>query len=417
MGAGASTIALAEVERPRDAADLLAARDPRAAALREVARLRAIGAAVAPGEPPLDPHVARLLALDGEGLAARHEKVLALTIKREAERKKEAVSRAARNDYSQCFSGTADDTKNEAEAAALLKGGEGVGGGGDQTAAGGEYALLAPLGSNVPAAQLKALAASGKWLKFMASNECWSYVHGMTLEVRGIRPPEYVDEKAVAAAEAKEAAEAQAKAASGPRRVAARDVPDLLRATAEAGRTTLLLVDATRPDGEASTVGEPSPLMRFFQSYDGGVVADLSPLGLTLGQQRKAGLKPKAVVEEGRCALVKALQTGGTLVLSLGHICADVIDVEGKVCKKPLGGPKTFPVQVFQRSGKAMLEHKRYERVFRDEDKDITGACMFSLKFRTVVVSEVEPSMYKRELAGCFPTGFHKWFDVVVVEP
>ena len=53
--------------------------------------------------------------------------MLNATVKlRQSGRRKEA---ARRNDYSNSFSGTADDTKNEAEAASLLKGGDGDGGG------------------------------------------------------------------------------------------------------------------------------------------------------------------------------------------------------------------------------------------------------------------------------------------------
>ena len=102
-----------------------------------------------------------MLALTPEAREAHDRAVLNATVKREAIRKKEAEAAARRNDYSNSFSGTADDTKNEAEAASLLKGGDGDGGasGSESKEGVGEFAILRPLPDDLSAECLAALEA------------------------------------------------------------------------------------------------------------------------------------------------------------------------------------------------------------------------------------------------------------------
>ena len=160
MGAGATSgLAAAELAKPLDASDLAGGA---ARSLAEVRYLRALAA----GAPA---RVAGLLALTPEAREAHDRAVLNATVKREAVRKKEAEAAARRNDYSNSFSGTADDTKNEAEAASLLKGGDGDGGGSgcESKEDVGEFAILRPLRNDLAADHLAALEAHGTWLRFM----------------------------------------------------------------------------------------------------------------------------------------------------------------------------------------------------------------------------------------------------------
>jgi hypothetical protein len=392
MGSGATT-AMAELQKPTDAADISG---DAARALAEVRLLRAL----AGGAPA---RVAALLALTPAERTVHDKAVLVATVKRENVRKKEAEVMARRNDYSSSFSGTADDTKNEAEAAALLKGGDG-GGGDESTEDAGEFAILNPLPADLHATQLAALRAHGTWLRFMnPSNSCWSYIHSLTLEITGIRPEGFVDDST----NTEEASVAGESVVAGPLKIKASELPEHIERVGENTKKTLLILDGTASENTGAE--EPSPLMSFFAQR--GAIADLSGFGMTISQQRKNGFKAKTCVDEARKGVVAALKAGLTCAIFLGEISGDDVSVDEKICKKPLGGPKTFPVTLFEQSGQGMLSNKRYARLYRDEDKDVVGVA-----FKTVVVSSFDPKSYQRELKSAFQKGL-TGFEVVHVVP
>jgi len=106
-----------------------------------------------------------------------------------AKEKKEKIANDAhtkqKGNYDKSTGGTADDTKNEAEAAKLLRG--------DDGAADSVVPILKhDLGIYGHPIQEKTLNLVGKWKKFLGlSKNCYLYVHVISKEVVSIRPVEY----------------------------------------------------------------------------------------------------------------------------------------------------------------------------------------------------------------------------------
>lgn len=393
MGSGASTqpfdvvgVIRKELEKPSDGSDLHSS-----SAEEVVAEAKYLRALVA-GMPV---RVAKLLSLTADKLKEHNSLVLAATVKREAQRKKDAEALARRNDYSNVFSGTADDTKNEAEAASLLKGGDGASAGGTGGIESGEFAILNPLPSDLDIRCVAALEKHGTWLRFMnPSNSCWSYIHSLTLEITGIKPEAFVEEKVID--DSKEKAKIETP---GPLEISASELPEHIERVAENTKKTLLILDGTRDEEAVGSDGR-SPLLEYFQQR--GTVADLSGFGMAIGQQRKRGFKAKTATDEARKKLVAAIKSGLTCAIYIGDISGDDMSIPEKLCKKPLGGPLIFPATLLLQSGRGIFNNQRYARLFRDEDKDSAGGCMFKIAFKTVVVSNFSPQTYTRELKNAF---------------
>mgnify|MGYP001229186017 CR=1 FL=1 len=398
MGSGVSTPKLAEqiLTAPLDGSDLTSPSQ----AIDEVKKLRSLFIS------NNNTRVARLLCLSKDDLETHHQAVLTAVAKRENERKKIMIEEEKRGDYSKSFSGTADDTKNEAEAASLLKvGGPGAGEEDSSDDSTGEYAILRPFKRNVPTSALAALEEKGKWMKYLNMNGCFGYVHGLTLEARGNRPDSFVDpsEKEKADAEA----EAAKKKKEEVRTIAPKEIKEVLDEVEEMrGKTLLLLTD-----------GEHDEALRTFFTMH-GVVCDLSALGQSLSEQRKKGTKVKQVLEECRKSIVQALQRGATLAIFIGDIDGDDMPILEKLCQKPLGGPKKFPSQLFENKGKGLFDKHggsklKLNLLFSDDETDAAGGCMFSVKFQTCIISSSGKKSYKRQLKSCFPLDN---FVIVAVE-
>jgi hypothetical protein len=118
------------------------------------------------------------------------------------EKKNQALKKAAGAgiDYDKCFGGTAADSKNEAEAAKLLRG---------DAAGSGAPDVVDPLldPRNITynhVLQEKTLRSVGKWKKFLGlgatkEQDCWMYINVLTKEVVSIRPSEYEDDANITA--------------------------------------------------------------------------------------------------------------------------------------------------------------------------------------------------------------------------
>ena len=106
--------------------------------------------------------------------------------------KKEALA-AKVQDYSQSFGGTAADTRNEKEAAAILRGAGGGGGGGTgEEEENALYPLLVrpKIDSSYDLQQLRKYV---KWGKVMGGKGCFLYLHLLTKEVVSNRPEDFDD--------------------------------------------------------------------------------------------------------------------------------------------------------------------------------------------------------------------------------
>ena len=387
MGSGVS-IPTNLLSYPLDASDITTPSQ----AVSEVKRLRAILLA------NNDARITHLLLLNNEEeLQHHHDTVLTAMTRRENERKKEKLEAEKRGDYSNCFSGTAEDTKNEAEAAALLKGGVEE----DNEDTAGEYVILKPLSyNNVSDNALAVLESKGKWMKYLNMNDCYGYVHGLTLEVRGNRPETYEDQEE--ATQMEQAKLAQQKK-DELRTIEPRDVKEMIDEVEEIkGKTLLLLTD-----------GEHDETLRTYFTMH-GVICDLAELGLSVGEQRKQGIRVKNVLNQCRLSCIAALKNGKTMGIFIGDIDGNDLPIVDKLCVKPLGGPSIFPAQLFQNKGKGLFDKLggtklKLNRLFKKED----GGPMFKLKFQTVVISSAGKSTYKRQLKACFPL---EEFVVVLVK-
>lgn len=110
--------------------------------------------------------------------------VVGAILEKEAIRKR-LLAKKPVDDYSQSFGGTAADTKNEKEAADLMRGG--------QKAAEEEPPLLKrPTSSNLFDGLI--LRKAGVWKKFLGA-ECYLFIHTLTRDVEGVRPSDYVEEE------------------------------------------------------------------------------------------------------------------------------------------------------------------------------------------------------------------------------
>ena len=353
-----------------------------------------------------DTRIAQLLTLSKTTSLTHHQSVLAATTRREVARKKERIELEKRGDYSKCFSGTADDTKNEAEAAALLKGSV------EEEQDEGEYKILTPLHTATPVAALAALEERGTWMKYLNMNNCYGYVHGLTLEVRGNRPDAYIEEEQEQDATNSQttATQKQNNTSAQLQTIEPRQIKETIDQVEEmSGKTLLLLTD-----------GEHDETLRTYFSMH-GVVCDLSPLGRTTKEKRAQKIRPKTVLEDCRQSTVKALQNGLTMGIFIGDIDGEDLPIVDKLCKKPLGGPTVFPAQLFQDSGKGMFtkfaagsgSKLHLHRLYREADQDVSGGCIFKIKFQTIVISNCSAHTYKRQLKNCFPL---ENFVIVVVE-
>lgn len=107
-----------------------------------------------------------------------------------AKEKKEKLANDAiakkKGNYEKSTSGTAEDTKNEAEAAKLLRGDNG------DTGDAGPAMLKYDVSIYDHPIQEKTLNLVGKWKKFLGlSKNCYLYIHVISKEVVSIRPMEY----------------------------------------------------------------------------------------------------------------------------------------------------------------------------------------------------------------------------------
>ena len=138
-------------------------------------------------------------------------------------------------DYAQSFGGTEADSKNEKDAAEMLRG--------SLQAAEETDSILRP--PNVTHGFEHAeLRKSGKWSKYMGGSGCYMYIHNLTKDIVSIRPEEYneVDDtaKILDTIPAQEV-----DPANGIKRVHLRDLPDEVDRIVKELKRTPLIIDCS----------------------------------------------------------------------------------------------------------------------------------------------------------------------------
>lgn len=94
-------------------------------------------------------------------------------------------------DYTMLFSGSESDSKNEKEAAEILRGSNGDNDVGEDENV--NSFLRKPLYNSIFTLQM--LRKCGKWIKFMGGSGCYMYIHVLTKEVLSIKPDDFIEEE------------------------------------------------------------------------------------------------------------------------------------------------------------------------------------------------------------------------------
>lgn len=282
-------------------------------------------------------------------------------------------------DYSKSFGGTEADSKNEKEAAALLRGET------KEEEKTNDPKLAKPTTENNY--ELHSLRTTSEcWCKYLGASGCFMYFHILTKEVASLKPDDYEDPPAV---EADKAAEVEEKdVANGLPNVRISDMPAEVDRIVGELRRTPLLIDRS----EAQVV-------RTFYSYK-AMLEDVSSLTIPFG---KSGVKKEEVMERCRVKLVSALKTGGTFVLYLGDVSIEHCDFKTKLCKKTV-----FPKETFVEGGHKLLGPNydpKYKHIYREEDLE-QGQAITRDGFRVVVISSLDPYEYEALLADTIPLGY-----------
>jgi hypothetical protein len=203
------------------------------------------------------------LRMDPERRKEYHQSiVVSATLKEMAVAKKHAAKNKV-VDYSQSFGGTAADTKNEKEAAAILRGETGVNEEEEQNSL---YPLLAQPNIEHSYDQQQ-LRRYGKWGKVMGGTGCYLYLHYLTKEVVSIRPEDFEEEPDTSATDGDGGAEEVKDPANGLRRVDLADLQQEVERIVAEGKKTPLLLDTSK-----------SGAVRAFYTYKGLLEVSISLL-------------------------------------------------------------------------------------------------------------------------------------------
>jgi hypothetical protein len=339
--------------------------------------------------------------------------------------------KAAAADYSKSFSGSAADTKNEKEAAELMKNdGGGAEPEDDEDAAADKDIspfLVKPRITRIPkvaseeekelrkafqAHDVHILKESSLDLKFLGPSGCFVYINSATKEVVSLRPRDYDEDDDIGggialgmAQIAEEESGGKKKGTSGPAigggeedlpegmlSCALTDLPAMIDDIVDNQQKTPLILDTSSEQK-----------VRVFMEYKHRL-QDVSMLTVPFG---KSGLRAKDVLENCRKTLVGALKSGSTFCLYMGDCNIEHANFKKKLCKKDV-----LPVDTFTNAGKRLLQNAppemepRYLPIFRDDDKESGEAVVRGETFRVVVVSTLKPKEWYEKLGECLPTGY-----------
>mmetsp|Transcript_11719 Transcript_11719/g.39170 ORF Transcript_11719/g.39170 Transcript_11719/m.39170 type:complete len:391 (+) Transcript_11719:174-1346(+) len=290
--------------------------------------------------------------------------VLEAALKRESVRRQAAFA-AKPADYSKGFSGSAEDTKNEREAAAILRG--------DDKKEEVTDSLLVPVTGLSPA-ELNELEGLGTWLKLLGGAGCYLYIHSLTREVRSTRPSDCVEPLIEQGA---------VDAFNGLPNVPLVGLMDEVRRIILEEKKTPLILDGS----------EDRKVATFFRFK--GVLIDFSPLSLPLRDKLRP--KPKACMEEARSKAVQGMKTGAAVALELGDCDGAKANLE-QLCKR-----EGFRKEIFLEGGAGLLRNKMaFKQMYSETEKE-HGECIARDGFLFVCITALPPQTFQKELQGGIP--------------
>jgi hypothetical protein len=287
----------------------------------------------------------------------------------------------ATNDYSQSFGGTAEDTKNEKEAAEILRGGV-------------DDVIEAPKVYQSPyltpptflhQSERQALRGEGKWLRYLSANGCYMYFNTLSHELHSNRPEGYVETE-LESKEMDSVDTAPVDPANGLPVVEIADLPQEVERIIRDLKKTPLLIDVSE-----------GHVVRTFYTYK-AQVEDISPMTVPFG---KSGVKKEEFMERCRRKLVGAMKSGQYFVLYMGGVNIEHADLKTKLCKK-----EVFPKDVFIKSGANLVDDAdKRKLIYREEDLE-EGETVVREGFHTIVVSSLSPFDFRHKLEDCIPLGY-----------
>lgn len=217
------------------------------------------------------------------------------------------------DDYSKSFGGTAEDTKNEKEAADLFRG--------------ASDKVHDEVGNDLPGllipncqhpAEHHMLRKDGKWFKYLSESGCYVYFHSVTKDLVAVKPDDYIEETHENQAHHEEKI---VDLSNGLPKIEFQDLQTEIDRIVKDLRKTPLIIDTSS-----------NSVARTFYTYKAHL-EDLSCLIVPFG---KSGLKKEEIMERCRKKLVSALKTGQRFVLYLGEVTIEHADFKTKLCKKVL---------------------------------------------------------------------------------
>jgi len=360
--------------------------------------------------------------------------------------KKNFVPKAAAADYSKSFSGSAADTKAEKEAAALMKG---EGGTKEEEEEVDDSTVnpylrkpklskvdkkttlnLTPDEVEEETKMRKAfeahdkhiLQSNGLYLKFLGASGCYVYIHSNIKDVVSLRPRDYDEDddigggialanEQIAAEENKGKSGKIGSNIFGDTKVGSTDTDTNTNTNIPEGMMSCTLQELPSKLDHIIDNMKKTPIIldtsleqkvRVFMEYKHRL-CDISAFTIPFA---KSGLKRNEVLENCRKTLVGALKSGTTFALNMGDCNIEHADFKKKLCK-----PNVFPVDVFQDAGKRLFKNDaegepRYEKLFRDDDKEAGQCSVREETFRTLVISSLSPNEWYEKLKDCIPTGY-----------
>lgn len=284
-------------------------------------------------------------------------------------------------DYSHSFGGTAEDTKNEKDAAEILRGGVD-----DYVEAPKVYQspYLTPP-SFLHQSERQALRRTGKWLRYLSANGCYMYFNTLSHELHSNRPDSYVEE-AHSGEGGVSTDVPPVDPANGLPVVEIADLPQEVERIIKDLKKTPLLIDISE-----------GHVVRTFYTYK-AQVEDVSPMTVPFG---KSGVKKEDFMARCRKKLVGAMKAGQYFVLYMGGVNIEHADLKGKLCKK-----NVFPKDVFIKSGEPLIQDKDKRKLIYHEDELEDGEANVREGFHTIVVSSLSPFDFRHKLEDCIPLGY-----------
>jgi hypothetical protein len=240
-----------------------------------------------------------------------------------AQDKKAAKKASAKAvDYSQSFGGTAEDTKNEKEAAELLRNNnetEVANNSNNPNHGKNELYPILSLPIIQYSSEQTVLRKTGIWQKYLSVTGCFLYFHNLTKEIVAIRPDDYIEETDPSTSQSNNNDQQTVDPANGLPKVAISELPQEVDRIVRELKKTPLIIDNTANE-----------VARTYFTYKAHL-EDGSVLTVPFG---KSGLKREEVMERCRKKLVGAMKTGQLFVLYLGGLTIDHADFKTKLCKK-----------------------------------------------------------------------------------